>query len=347
MIHSSNKKAIKRDSRTFSCQGGHKNFITPTTLKENKLHWRLFAGIPDDAKIEEKDFEDDEMTVTAHKVVIAGSPTAEAMTPHTTTPSASTLVSASASISVTTPTTNATTGHTVTPSASTPASALPSLEKDTANQVLRNLQADYQDLLGKDAKNSDKLEDLQSKLSELSKDREDPCRLQQKYNDLLERHQSLIIQTMDPKGLVLRAINLPFDHLEDFDGLDAVIGDTYVKKQKKVTKFVTMLTQSNFLDGLVRNEIVKQAKSIIRDEQYTPWKILRLKDKHGGKLSLETIDILRSLETNDKKYVKDTILCGSSTIKRVALIVKRFADSFIPYHISSLAPEHGKGEVIS
>jgi hypothetical protein len=50
---------------------------------------------------------------------------------------------------------------------------------------------------------------------------------------------------------------------------------------------------------------------------------------------------------HDKKYVKDTILCGSSTIKRVALIVKRFADSFIPYHISSLAPEHGKGEVIS
>jgi hypothetical protein len=108
-----------------------------------------------------------------------------------------------------------------------------------------------------------------------------------------------------------------------------------------------MLTQSKFFDGLVRNEIVKQAKSIIREEEYTPWKILRLKVKHSGKISLETIDILCMLETNNKKYVKDTILCGSSTVKRVALIVKRFADTFIPYHISALEPEQGKGKVIS
>jgi hypothetical protein len=39
MIHSINKKAIKRDSRTFICQGGHTNFIAPTTLKEEKLHF--------------------------------------------------------------------------------------------------------------------------------------------------------------------------------------------------------------------------------------------------------------------------------------------------------------------
>jgi hypothetical protein len=45
----------------------------------------------------------------------------------------------------------------------------------------------------------------------------------------------------------------------------------------------TMLTQSYFFDGLVRNDVVKQAKSIIREEQYTPWKILCLKDKYGGK----------------------------------------------------------------
>jgi LPS sulfotransferase NodH len=77
---------------------------------------------------------------------------------------------------------------------------------------------------------------------------------------------------MDAKGLVLRAINLPLDNLEDFDGSVAVTADTYVKKQKKDSKFVTMLTQSNFLDALVRKEIVKQAKTIIRDEQYTPWK---------------------------------------------------------------------------
>jgi hypothetical protein len=108
-----------------------------------------------------------------------------------------------------------------------------------------------------------------------------------------------------------------------------------------------MLTQTKFFDGLVRIELLKQAKCIIREEIYTPWKILRLKDKSGGKLSIDSIDILRTLETDDKKYVRDTILCGSATIKRVGNIVERFAHTFVPYHISSLAPEHGKGEVIS
>jgi hypothetical protein len=42
----------------------------------------------------------------------------------------------------------------------------------------------------------------------------------------------------------------------------------------------------------------------------------------------------------------DTTLCGSATIKRVSKIVERFADTFVPHHVSSLAPEHGKGEVI-
>jgi hypothetical protein len=54
MIHSMNKKAIKRDSRTFICQGGHTNFIMPTTLKEHKLYWRLpFADAPKDANLDD------------------------------------------------------------------------------------------------------------------------------------------------------------------------------------------------------------------------------------------------------------------------------------------------------
>jgi hypothetical protein len=68
---------------------------------------------------------------------------------------------------------------------------------------------------------------------------------------------------MEAKGLVLRAINLPFDEVEDFDESDAVIADTNMKKQKKVQQFVTMLTQSKFFYGLIRNEIIKQAKGII------------------------------------------------------------------------------------
>ncbi len=272
MIHSMNKKAIKRDSRTFSCQGGHTNFITPTTLKQDKLYWRLFTEDADANVIqEEEDLEDEEMSVMTAPRTVAR--TAGTRNETTVTPAEST---------VGTPTTNETmTAHNVTPAVSTPAN--------------RNLQADYDDLLGKDAQNTDKLLELRSQLSELSKKLEDPRRLQQKYNDLFERHQSLILQTMDPKGLVSRAINLPFDAIDEFDGSDAVIDDTLVKKQKKLTKFVTMLTQSKFLDGLVRTEILKQAKSIIREEQYTPWKIMHLKESNGGNSTLAMSAIRRNL----------------------------------------------------
>jgi hypothetical protein len=55
MIHSMNKKAMKRDSRTFICQVGHTNYITPTTFKEHKLYWRLFADVPKDANLEDEE----------------------------------------------------------------------------------------------------------------------------------------------------------------------------------------------------------------------------------------------------------------------------------------------------
>ena len=133
-----NKKAIKRDSRAFICQGGHTNFISPSILKEQKLFWRLFADRTNEAKNEEEDLE--EISVTTHnRVVTAATPIAA-----------------------------------VTPAASTPPSALASVELDLANQVLRNLQVDYDNLLGKEANNSFKLEELQTKLRMLSEKLEAP-----------------------------------------------------------------------------------------------------------------------------------------------------------------------------
>jgi hypothetical protein len=105
--------------------------------------------------------------------------------------------------------------------------------------------------LGKDAQNADKLEQLGWKLNELWKELEDPHHLQQKYNDLQKHYQSLILQMMEPKGLVSWAMNLPFDELEEFDESDAVSTETFIRKQTKVLQFLTMLMQRNCFDGLV------------------------------------------------------------------------------------------------
>jgi hypothetical protein len=123
-------------------------------LKKYKLYWRLFT---DDANTnvihEEEDLEDEEMYVmTAPCIVPRTAGTRNGTTGHTVTPAASTAG---------TPTTNGTmTGHTMTPAVSTPANW--------------NLQADYNDLLCKDAQNTDKLLELKSQLSELSKNSKIP-----------------------------------------------------------------------------------------------------------------------------------------------------------------------------
>jgi hypothetical protein len=219
MTHSVNKKAVKRNSRAFVCQGEHTNFIAPATLKEDRRHHVLLA---EDAK--ESDKEDAvEMSASEERV-----------------------------LSPTTPATKRATAATVTPAALTPAS----VENHGANDdALKSLQANYDDVLGKEVQTEDKLNQLQSKMRELSEKVTHPRHLQKKHDDLLKRHQSLVLKTMDPTSLVLHVINLPFEDSDEFDGSDAVINDSKVKKQEKVRQFVClMLTQTQFFDGLVRNE---------------------------------------------------------------------------------------------
>ena len=62
---------------------------------------------------------------------------------------------------------------------------------------------------------------------------------------------------------------------------------------------------------------------------------------------MDTIDILRQLETDGKKYVRNTILCGSATIKRCAAIVEEFAKSIVLYTLRTLDAKFGKGEVVN
>jgi hypothetical protein len=101
---------------------------------------------------------------------------------------------------------------------------------------------------------------------------------QVRYANLLGRHQSLLLKVSNPKDLVARAMNLPFEAVGEFDGSD-VVRNTEKKRKNRVTKFVALtLMQSSFYDGLVREEILKQAKTYFREEVYSPWKIAHCMD---------------------------------------------------------------------
>jgi hypothetical protein len=155
------------------------------------------------------------------------------------------------------------------------------------------------------------------------------------------------LKTNDTIALTVRAINLPFVDSVEFDGSD-VLNDSEKKQQKKVRAYVTMLMGEGFFDGHVRREIIKQVKLLIRETTYAPWRIARLMDKHGSKLSMESLDLFRTLETDgQKKYHRHTILCSSGSIKRVRTIIENFANTSLPYEIDALPEDHGRGEVIS
>jgi hypothetical protein len=161
--------------------------------------------------------------------------------------------------------------------------------------------------------------ELQSKYANLLTQVEEPKqairKLQKKYDDLLSRYQTHLAKTQDLMALITHAINLPFNDACEFNGSDAVV-DSDIAKRRKAKKLVAnVLMQTQLFNGLVRCEILKQAKRYFKEEVYSPWKILRCMDVNRDKISLESINWLLTIDTDGKKYVSDTILWSSSTIK--------------------------------
>jgi hypothetical protein len=122
---------------------------------------------------------------------------------------------------------------------------------------------------------------------------------------------------------------------------------TVKRRNKRKSGCLSQLLWENYFGGRVRQKIIKQTKVYIREEIYMPWKITHLMDKHGSKLSIESIDLLCSLETDgQKRYLPNTILCNGGLIKCVRKTIEAFTKTTIPYHLEALPPEHGQGEVI-
>jgi hypothetical protein len=110
-------------------------------------------------------------------------------------------------------------------------------------------------------------------LLEVQTQKKQSKQLQARYANLSGQHQSLLLKVSNPEDLVARAMNLPFEDVGEFDGSD-VVSDTENQRKNRVFKFVKLtLMQTDFFGGLVRKEILKQAKTYFREEVYLPWKI--------------------------------------------------------------------------
>lgn len=75
---------------------------------------------------------------------------------------------------------------------------------------------------------------------------------------------------------------------------------------------------------------------------FSPNNILRAMDMTGGQLSLEGVEVLRKIETGNKRYARKTILPSSAEIKRAAAIVEAYAKDVVPYTSGSLPNDGGE-----
>lgn len=88
------------------------------------------------------------------------------------------------------------------------------------------------------------------------------------------------------------------------------------------------------LSQAICNAFYELAKHDIRQNLYSPQKVLEAMDMAGGQLSMEGIEILRTLETKNKKYYRGSLLPCSADIQRCAAKVEAYAKTKCPY-------EHG------
>jgi hypothetical protein len=89
-------------------------------------------------------------------------------------------------------------------------------------------------------------------------------------------------------------------------------------------------------EGAGQRELIKKSSKWIRDNVYTAWGVLRKMDINGGTLGLQGLEVARSVETNDRKYYRGSLLPCKADILRCQKIVEEFGDEFVPYRILTM-----------
>mmetsp|Transcript_19784 Transcript_19784/g.35897 ORF Transcript_19784/g.35897 Transcript_19784/m.35897 type:complete len:256 (+) Transcript_19784:539-1306(+) len=82
-------------------------------------------------------------------------------------------------------------------------------------------------------------------------------------------------------------------------------------------------------EGAGQRELIKKSSKWIRDNVYTAWGVLRKMDINGGTLGLQGLEVARSVETNDRKYYRGSLLPCKADILRCQKIVEEFGDEFV------------------
>jgi hypothetical protein len=149
-----------------------------------------------------------------------------------------------------------------------------------------------------------------------------------KFADLREKYES-------SKGITV---------ITNFKQTVILLSKTKNRSPLRLSKsIVEQLWDDDFLEGHFKAEMIEKCRQYFRSAVFSPQNILRAMDMAGGQLSMQGVEVLRSLEVRGQKYSRQSILPSPASIKRVAKVVESYAHMVVPYEYGILP---GGGEFV-
>ena len=170
-------------------------------------------------------------------------------------------------------------------------------EKEKVLKEASTIKSKYQYLLEEKKQQSDRIRYLEKKLAETNK-------------------KSTFVSRDDSRSLT-ESVR---------DCVTNIVNTHYTRYgEKRIGKEIADVVWSyNFMNGTVRDELFKRARNDLR-KVFSPAESLKKMDLSSGSLNLMGVEIMRSVESGDKKYFV-SVIPSSAGIKRVGKRLATYAD---------------------
>ncbi|KAL7577750.1 hypothetical protein ACA910_010511 [Epithemia clementina (nom. ined.)] len=108
------------------------------------------------------------------------------------------------------------------------------------------------------------------------------------------------------------------------------------------TELSKMMLDSTIHGGQLKKSAYSVFRQYVCKNIFSPPRILRHMDFHGGVLNYEALKALRNIETEGEPYVR-TLIPSTAQMQQCSSIVKKFAIKFCPYIITHNKTEKAEG----
>lgn len=113
--------------------------------------------------------------------------------------------------------------------------------------------------------------------------------------------------------------------------VETVTGQYSKMGRSRMGKLLAEAFWTLLLGSMAQSHLIRLASMWLRENVFTPWKVLRAMDLAGGLLSFSGLEILRALEHQNRRYWRYCILPSRGTLQAVAYQVQTYGMYKIPF----------------